>query len=136
MTKKWGQGSHRFLPLMNGPNPGKEKLWKPFGICLLLITQPVQLNSTQIGLDWLSYLASKFQTVPPFFVFSLGYDHSLQVKTDETNALKFLSHIILVKAGVKPVLCGTCFKIIERNIMLTLCFSYFFDSFYSSHNFI
>ena len=55
-----------------------------------------------IGPDWLCHLAGKFQTAPMFFSYFLflRQDHSLQLKTIETPAITFLSHIILVSAGV------------------------------------
>ena len=68
----------------------------------LPLTLPIKPNLGIIGPDWLCHLAGKFQTAPTFlsyFLF-LRQHHSLQLKTIETLAITFLSHIILASAGV------------------------------------
>ena len=49
-----------------------KKLWEPFGSYLLNSTA-IQSISTQIGLDWLCYLAGNSQTAPTIFLKFLGY---------------------------------------------------------------
>ena len=63
---------------------------------------PIKPNLGIIGPDWLCHLAVKFQITSTFFSYFhfLRQDHSLQLKTIETPAITFLSHIILASAGV------------------------------------
>ena len=75
------------------------------GVILELPAQPIQPISTQIGLDWLCYLAGNSQTAPMIFfhIFSIIFFNYLIKKPQTTNALTFLTNIILAIGGVSWV---------------------------------
>ena len=62
----------------------------------LPLALPIKPNLGIIGPDWLWQIPNSSYI---FFLFSCQ-DHSLQLKTIETPAITFLSHIILASAGV------------------------------------
>ena len=67
------------------------------------MAQQIQPISTQIGLDWLSYLAGNFQTVPMILLKLSRYIlFKYFIKNPQTTiALTFLTHIISGIGGVK-----------------------------------
>ena len=67
------------------------------------IVQPIQPIFTQIGLDWLCYLAGNSQTAPTIFfqIFSICFFFNYFIKNPQTAiALTFLTHIISAIGGV------------------------------------
>ena len=93
--------------------------WEPFRICLLNIAQPIQPIFTQIGLDWLCYLAGKSLTAPRiFFRFHiLIFKYFSKYETIESHARAFFSLNISAVGIVEAIWSKNPLRI--RRILIT-----------------